>query len=221
MYGVADDAIAVHLYGDNVARLDVSGRTVTLTQNSHYPWDGAITISVETDSPTVFTLYLRIPGWARKAALSINGEPVDLASATTDGYARVTREWRGGDRVALDLDMSVERIWAHPEVRQDAGRVAFMRGPLLYCLESADNSVSLNRLRAPDPARFECRFEPELLGGITTLSARAEADATADWAQTLYRTEPVKTEAAPIKAIPYFAWDNREPGEMLVWLRGD
>ncbi len=221
MYGVADDAIAVHLYGENVAQLDVAGRTVKLTQNSRYPWDGAIAIFVETDAPAAFTLYLRIPGWARKAVLSINGEPIDLPAATTDGYARVAREWRSGDRVELDLDLSVEKIWAHPEVRQDAGRVALMRGPLLYCLEGADNSIGLNRLRAPEIARFECRFEPDLLGGVTTLSARAEADSTADWTQTLYRTAPSKTETASIKAIPYFAWDNREPGEMLVWLRGD
>jgi hypothetical protein len=83
-----------------------------------------------------------------------------------------------------------------------------------------DHSVSLSRLRAPASARFECRFEPDLLGGVTTLSAPAEADAITDWAQTLYRTAPVKTEITSIKAIPYFAWNNRVPGEMLVWLRG-
>jgi DUF1680 family protein len=219
MYGVADDAIAVHLYGENVARLDVAGQKVKLTQNSCYPWDGAIAISVETDSPIAFTLYLRIPGWTRKAALSVNGETIDLPAATTDGYAQVTREWRAGDLVRLDLDLVVEKIWAHPEVREDVGRVALMRGPLLYCLEGADNPLSLNRLRSPEAQRFECRFEPALLGGVTTLSARAEADAIADWTQTLYRTRPTETEPVSITAIPYFAWDNREPGEMLVWIR--
>jgi uncharacterized protein len=220
MYGVADDAIAVHLYGDNQARLEVAGRAVRLTQESRYPWDGAVAIAVDVDTPTRFTLHLRIPGWCRKATLSVNGKAVDLAGATADGYAAITREWAKGDRVRLDLDMPVERVRAHPEVRQDVGRIALMRGPLVYCLEGADNPISLNRIRVPEKAPFESRFEPDLLGGVVTLSARAEADGTADWTDTLYRREPTKAEATPIKAVPYFAWDNREPGEMLVWLRG-
>jgi DUF1680 family protein len=220
MYGVADDAIAVHLYGDNEARLEIAGRTVRLTQKSRYPWDGAVAIAVDVDTPTRFTLHLRIPGWCRKAALSVNGKAVDLASVTTDGYAAITREWAKGDQVRLDLEMTVERLRAHPEVRQDVGRIALMRGPLVYCLEGADNPISLNRVRVPDRARFKSRFEPDLLGGVVTLSAKAQADGTADWTDTLYRREPAKAEAMPIKAVPYFAWDNREPGEMLVWLRG-
>jgi uncharacterized protein len=221
MYGVADDAVAVHLYGDNTARLDVAGRPIRLTQASRYPWDGAIAITVDVDAPTRFTLHLRIPGWCRNAALAVNGEPIDLASVTRHGYAAITRDWTAGDLVRLDLDMAVERIHAHPEVRQDVGRIALMRGPLVYCLEEADNALSLNRVRVPGQARFEHGFEPSLLDGVVSLSADVEADSTADWAGMLYRAEPAKTEAARIKAVPYFAWDNRTPGEMLVWLRGD
>ncbi len=220
MYGVADDAIAVHLYGDSAARLMVAGRAVRLVQTSRYPWDGVVAIAVEVEAPTRFTLHLRIPGWSRRAALSVNGEAVDLAGVVDRGYAALTRDWAAGDQVRLELDMAVERLRAHPEVRQDAGRIALRRGPLIYCLEETDNAVSLNRLCVPEQARFECRFEPELLDGVATLSANVEADATADWTATLYRDEPTKTEAASIKAVPYFAWANREPGEMLVWLRG-
>ena len=220
MYGVADDAIAVHLYGDNTARFAVAGRTVQLTQASRYPWAGGIAIAVDVDEPTAFTLHLRIPGWCRKATLSVNGEAVDLASVTDHGYAAITRDWAAGDQVRLDLDMAVERVRAHPEVRQDAGRIALTRGPLVYCLEETDNAIKLNRVRVPESAQFECRFEPNLLDGVVTLSANVEADGTADWDGALYRTVPTKAEATPIKAVPYFAWDNRESGEMLVWLRG-
>jgi uncharacterized protein len=220
MYGVADDAIAVHLYGDNTAHLDVAGRTVRLTQTSRYPWDGAIAIQVDVDAPAQFTLYLRIPNWCRNATLSVNDAAIDLGSVVSRGYAAITRDWAAGDRVRLDLDMAVERIRAHPEVRQDAGRVALMRGPLVYCLEEADNPINLHRLRVPEQTQFDARFEPDLLSGVVTLSGNVEADVTADWAGALYRTEPMKVETMPIKAIPYFAWDNREPGEMLVWLRG-
>ncbi|HKJ62633.1 MAG TPA: beta-L-arabinofuranosidase domain-containing protein, partial [Hyphomicrobiales bacterium] len=219
MYGVADDAIAVHLYGDNTARLEVAGQTVRLTQTSRYPWDGAIAIAMDPQASATFTLHLRIPGWCRNAVLSVNGEAVDLASVTGKGYAAITREWSAGDQVRLDLDMSVERVHAHPEVRQDAGRIALMRGPIVYCLEEADNPINLNRLHVPEQVQFDSHFEPDLLGGVVTLSANVEADAITDWAGALYRTEPAKAESVPIKAIPYFAWDNREAGEMLVWLR--
>jgi DUF1680 family protein len=219
MYGLADDAVAVHLYGDSTARLDVAGRKVHLTQTTRYPWDGAVTIAVEAEAPTRFTLHLRIPGWCRKAALSVNGEAIDPSSVTERGYAAIARDWASGDRIRLDLDMAVEQLRAHPEVRQDAGRIALMRGPLVYCLEEADNAIGLNRLQVPKRARFECSFEPDILDGVVMLSATVEADATADWTGTLYRAEPAKAEAVEVKAVPYFAWDNREPGDMLVWLR--
>jgi DUF1680 family protein len=221
IYGVADDAIAVHLYGDNTARLDVAGRMVRLTQRSRYPWDGAVAIAMEAEAPIEFTLHLRIPGWCRKAALSVNGEAIDLTSVTHQGYAAISRKWVSGDRVRLDFDMPVEQVRAHPEVRQDVGRIALMRGPLVYCLERADNAVNLNRVRVPQQTGFEARFEPDLLNGVVTLTANVEADATGDWAGKLYRTEPTKAEPVPIKAVPYFVWGNRESGEMLVWLRSE
>jgi uncharacterized protein len=220
MYGVAKDAIAVHLYGDNTARLDVAGGAVRLIQTSRYPWDGAVTLAVRLDAPTRFTLHLRIPGWSRNALMSVNGETVDLGSVIQDGYAAIARDWANGDQVQLNLDMAVEQVRAHPEIRQDAGRIALRRGPLVYCLEQTDNQAGLCHVRVPERTQFECRFDPDLLDGVTTLSASVEADETSDWTGALYRTEPMKTKATSIKAVPYFAWDNRSPGEMLVWLRG-
>ena len=220
MFGVAESEIAVHLYGDATARLEVAGTEATLNVATRYPWDGAISIGVKLPAPIRFTLSLRIPGWCRKAGLTVNGEAVDVGAISVDGYARIDREWQDGDQVALDLEMAVERIYAHPEVRQDVGRLTLKRGPLVYCLEGTDNEVALNRIRVPQSTRFEAKFEPGLLGGVVTIAAEAEDDSTADWKGTLYRTEPPKGEPVQIKAVPYFAWDNREPGEMLVWLRG-
>jgi len=219
MYGVADDAVAVHVYGDSCLSFDVAGRAVRLDQSSRYPWDGAVAITVTTPAPTRFTLHLRIPGWCREARLAVNGAAVDLVAVTHDGYAAIARDWSAGDEVHLDLEMNVERIHAHPEVRQDAGRITLMRGPLVYCLEGADNPAGLNNIRVPEAARFNCAFEPDLLEGVVTVTAQAEAESTADWSRNLYRREPAKAAPMPIKAVPYFAWDNRAPGEMLVWLR--
>ncbi|MBZ9936063.1 glycoside hydrolase family 127 protein [Mesorhizobium sp. BR1-1-16] len=220
MYGVADGEIAVHLYGDADARLDIGGTEVRLKQQSRYPWDGAVGITVDVDKPTRFALSLRIPGWCRKASLSVNGEAIDLSAATVDGYARIDREWKAGDTVSLNLELAVERLYAHPEVRQDVGRITLKRGPLVYCLEGIDNSVALNRIKVPGDASFNANFEPDLLGGVVTLTAEAADDSPEGWNGTLYRTAPPKSEPVPIKAVPYYAWDNRDPGEMLVWLRG-
>jgi len=117
--------------------------------------------------------------------------------------------------------MQVERLYAHPEVREDVGRVALRRGPVIYCTEATDNAASLNSLRLPQQTRFEARFEPDLLQGVVSLNAEVVAETGQDWNGTLYRTQAPRIEKAALKAVPYFAWDNREAGEMLVWLRGE
>ena len=215
----AHDALAVHLYGDSTARFEIAGRQVTLVQTSNYPWDGAVAIEVGPEAPVEFTLYLRFPAWCRKAALRVNGKLVDLEAATVDGYAAIRREWRQGDKVELDLEMSMARLFANPNVRQDIGRVALARGPLIYCVEETDNGGGLHRIALPREARLEARKEPNLLGGVVTLSAIGNRAETENWGADLYRPEPPATEEMTLKAVPYFAWDNRDPGEMLVWLR--
>ncbi|KAA3450555.1 hypothetical protein C7I87_11175 [Mesorhizobium sp. SARCC-RB16n] len=218
-YSMADDALAVHLYGDSTARFDISGVPVTLTQVSRYPWDGAVEITVEPQAPVEFTLHLRVPAWSSTAKLEINGEAVDLDDVTSDGYAAIRRNWTKGDRIRLDLEMPIERLYANPEVRQDAGRVALSRGPLIYCVEASDNDTRLHRLTLPRTAGIEAHDQPGLLGGVVTLSGTAQGDAGDDWQDGLYRSEPPAKVETRLTAIPYFAWDNREPGEMLVWLR--
>ena len=219
LYGVSDDAVAVHVYGDSTARLEVGGRPVTLTQESRYPWDGAVALAVDVPAPTRFTLHLRVPGWCRGAALSVDGERIDVAAATADGYVALDREWRGGEAVRLDLEMRPERLYAHPAVRQDLGRVALRRGPLLYCAEAVDNPGGVQGLSVPRAAPLAASFEPDLLGGVVTLTGEGTRDGAAGWDGALYRADPPATEPTPFKAVPYFAWDNRAPGDMQVWLR--
>ena len=221
MYGQADGELAVHVYGDSTARLDIGGGTmVTLTQKTNYPWDGAIAVGVDVERPTRFVLHLRIPGFAASAALKVNGQAIDLDAVTRNGYAAIDREWRAGDKVQLDIEFAVERLHAHPEVRQDVGRVALKRGPVLYCLEGVDNPIALNRLVVDEQTPLRAAFEPDLLGGVVSLTGEARAESSEGWDGVLYRREPPGRTPAPIKAVPYFAWDNRSPGEMLVWLRG-
>lgn len=218
-YSLADDALAVHLYGDSTARFDIAGMPVSLVQTSNYPWDGAVSIRVEPNAPVEFTLHLRVPSWCRKATLKVNGASVDLDAASNDGYAAIRREWQKGDRVELDLDISISRLFANPQVRQDIGRVALARGPLIYCVEETDNAGQLHRITLPRTAEIEAYPEPNLLGGVVTLSATGSRETAENWDNGLYRTEAPAVEQAKLKAVPYYAWDNRDPGEMVVWLR--
>lgn len=217
-YGQSDDAIAVHLYGDNTGRFTIRGGDITLKQESRYPWDGAIAIRVEADKATRFKLHLRIPGWCKSASLRLNGEAVDLSTITKDGYATLEREWQPGDGIRLDLDIQARRIYANPEVRQDLGRVALARGPVIYCVEAIDNPEP-GRVTLRHAAGVEAKEERDLLGGIVTLTASAEVEAKEGWGEELYRNTPPAKTTVRIEAIPYFAWDNREPADMQVWLR--
>jgi len=218
-YGVGDDMVAVHLYGESDADLSVGGRPVRVSQRTAYPWDGAIELRFGLAEPTSFSLALRIPGWCGGPSIRLNGATLDLGPVTANGYARITREWREGDLVSLDLPMPVTRIYAHPDVRADRGRVALRRGPVLFCAERVDNEAPLNRIVLRRNAEIQARYEPDVLGGAVMLAADAEAESAAGWDGVLYRGEPPALDASPLRSVPYFAWDNRAPGEMLVWLR--
>ena len=115
--------------------------------------------------------------------------------------------------------MPVERIRAHPDVKMDIGRVALKRGPLIYCLEGIDNGGGpLNRFRLPPDAELRYEARPEFFNGAGVIVAEAEVADLRDWGEALYRAVPPARRPAGLTAIPYYLWDNREPGEMLVWI---
>ncbi|MBB3569324.1 glycoside hydrolase family 127 protein [Rhizobium sp. BK491] len=219
MYAAADNEIAVHLYGESKARVPLAGGlTVQLSQETRYPWDGAIRFEVNPDRNVKFALSLRIPEWAEGATLAVNGAPVDLATITVDGYARIEREWKAGDSVDLTLPLIPRTLFANPKVRQDAGRAALMRGPLVYCVETTDNGHDLNGISlSSDPASAKAT-EIAALEGAVALDVSVMRE-EADWGSDLYRTTPPKSVASTARFVPYHLWDNRDPGEMLVWIR--
>lgn len=176
-------------------------------------------IVVQPDQEAEFTVALRIPGWCRKAALRVNGKAVGLSRLMDKGYAKITRTWKRGDRIDLALAMPVERIEANPNVGSDCGRVALLRGPVLYCLEEVDNGPQLNDIALPRSAKLRAKFEAGLLGGVAALVGRGVRRDGSRWAERLYQDGRSKTKSVPIKAVPYCVWDNRKAGEMLVWVR--
>ena len=213
-YGVAADEIAVHLYCDSTTEMDVADTQVKLVQSTRYPADGHIALTVEPEQEAQFTLSLRVPSWAHKHTLRINSELANLQPE--NGYLRITRSWQKGDIVELNLEMSAELIYAHPNVAPDQGRVAVMRGPLVYCLEGIDNDASLNSYVIRDEVKIDTA-EIAGLPGLITLefdAVREQGDIA-----SLYSSVPPSRVNTRVRAVPYYTWDNREPGEMLVWIR--
>jgi DUF1680 family protein len=218
-YSTGDREIAVHLYGANRARLTAGGTDVELRQETDYPWSGRVRLAVSPASPTEFTLRLRMPLWARGAELRVNGKAVALASVLERGYATIRRRWSGGDQVELDLPMAIERVYAHPSVEADVGRVCLKRGPLVYCAEHADQpELILSHVRLPRAAAVNAVTRPDLFDGIATLVANAEVADSSDWDGTLYRASAPRRQPVSVTAIPYYLWCNRGPGPMQVWI---
>ncbi|MBM3472950.1 MAG: glycoside hydrolase family 127 protein [Armatimonadetes bacterium] len=205
----------VNLYAASEATVQLSGTAVRLTQSTHYPWSGEVKITVRPASEVEFDLRLRIPDWCETASAKVDGEELD-AERGEDGYVSLCRTWRPGDTVTLKLDIPIRRIAAHPQVAADVGRVALMRGPLVYCLEAADNEGSVRDMALPRKADLKPEWHPDLLGGVIVLRGKGLRRAQDD-RPDLYRPVPddLKTDAT---AIPYYAWDHRGPGEMVVWI---
>ena len=219
IYSQTEKQAYVNLYVQSSGTLQLNGQEVRLKQETDYPWHGAIRIHVNPEKPSVFGLNLRVPEWSRYAILTVNGGVLDAEELDNLGYARIEREWREGDRVELLLPMDVERIKAHPSVRQNTGCVALQRGPIVYCLEQVDNPAPLHRIVLPGDAELKAHFDKELLGGVTVIKGAALVADDADWNNTLYRAEPANLKPVEMTAIPYYAWDHRDPGEMRVWIR--
>ena len=213
----APDGVAFHLYGGIATEAEIAGTRVALREVSTYPWRGNISIHVDPQTPARFDVKLRIPGWSEGAKVSVNGEAVDVAGAV-NGYLTINREWRAGDGINLDLPMPPVRLYAHPGVIMDAGRVALKRGPLVYCVEEADNPGGrVQRLKLPREAELRAETRADLFDGVVTLKADALAIREEDWT-TLYRTTPPRDETTTLTALPYYLWANRGQGSMMVWV---
>jgi DUF1680 family protein len=219
VYSVGGSEAMVHLYGQGEAQMKVNGGTLTLKQKTEYPWDGRVQITVEPPKDaSEFTLKLRIPGWCRKATLKVNGSTLDLDGIVRKGYAAIGRTWNSGDVVELNLTMPVERVYAHPAVRQNFGYVALQRGPIVYCLEQTDHSEDIWRIAMPEDGELTARYAKDVLGGVTLIEGDALAASTEGWERKLYGDSP-KMTPCKIKAVPYCTWANRGAGAMKVWLR--
>ena len=196
IYGVSDDAVWVNLYIGSKADVKVGKKAVTLTQETDYPWEGDVTLKVGMKGTLQSQIRLRVPGWSKDYTLKVEGETVE--APVEKGYVVIDRKWKDGDVIEMNFDMPVEVVAADPRVKEDEGMRAIQRGPLVYCIEEADNKEDFDGLRISEDAVFDTAFEREKLGGIVTIKAHV-GDMTLDY-------------------IPYYSWDNREAGKMKVWV---
>ena len=219
-YGLSDDGVWVHLYGNSRLDTEVPGGRITLSQETDYPWSGDVKLTVGQAPGQPFALMLRIPGWAEGASIRINGRRAD-ADAAPGTYAAVQRTWSAGDVVELRLPLAARLIAAHHKVEEARNHLAVMRGPLVYCLEECDlpEGVGVEDVYLPRDVELMPTHVPDLLGGVTVLDAEARKAVGGEPDGALYRTAGAAAfEPLPIRLIPYYAWWNRGNHPMSVWL---
>lgn len=217
IYSYSDNELYVNLYADSSANVKINEQEIIIKQKTDYPWDGNVNIAISTDIDLEFALALRIPGWCRDAEVKVNHEDIEF-NIEDNGYVYLKRNWVNGDQVELVLNMPVERMYSNPQVRENIGKVAVQRGPVVYCLEEVDNGKNLPAIYLPDDTKLTADYRTDILGGMTIIKGEALKLDQSNWADNLYSTENQQFKAIEITAVPYFAWDNREAGEMIVWL---
>jgi DUF1680 family protein len=222
-YGTEKDKLYVNLFMNGQATINLDGgKTVRLEQETDYPWDGKVKLTVAPGQEPDLTVCLRIPGWAlghpvpsglyhfeKKESppirLKVKGTKTDV-TPEEDGYVHLRRQWKPGDTIELDLPMPVRRVYAHEKVEANRGKTALMRGPIVYCLEAVDHDdVDVTRLALSRATALRAEYHPQLLGGVTVIAGDALLDGG----------------RRPITAVPYYAWCNREKGAMTVWINED
>ncbi|HEY0826664.1 MAG TPA: beta-L-arabinofuranosidase domain-containing protein [Bacilli bacterium] len=220
IYTQKDSTLFTHLYIGGQGQVEMNGRKIRVVQESKLPWAGHVSLTVHTEENNEFTLALRIPSWSGKPEITINGASFKMEDHLLNGYVYIHRIWKNDDVIQLILPMSVLRFRANPLVRANIGKVALQRGPLVYCLEEADNGANLQQIVLPSDVELKVESDHELLGGVQVIVAEAERIDQQAWGTGLYQDGTViYNNPQQIKFIPYYAWANREVGEMSVWVR--
>lgn len=213
VYGASPNTIYVHLFADSECVLPIKGNQIRLTQSTDYPWDETVSIVVAPERSEEFTVAIRIPGWSKNVSVMINNTPIDI-SGLDGGYLRLNRVWQSGDEIRMHLPMPVTRIRANPRLRENVGKVALQRGPFVYCVEEIDNGPNLPGIILPKEASLHLEEDPDLEVPVVVGNAfRLKSSGN-----ELYTSEEIELSPMELKAVPYFLWGNRRPGEMLVWL---
>jgi DUF1680 family protein len=225
IYAVKDDSLYVNLYVGGEGATKVTGQEVTIRQETRYPWEGAMKLTVTPEEPAEFAVRLRIPGWLEVPlpgglyryqrrepsviSLVINGKPAK--AEVEQGYHVIRRTWSPGDVIEQRFEMPVRRVLCNEKVEENRGRVAVERGPIVYCVEGADHGGTVRNVVLEDGVQLTPRHRPDLLGGVTVLEGTAKRAFRKEDGTPAHRPEA-------ITMIPYHAWCHRGANEMVVWM---
>ncbi len=215
IYARENDNIFVNLFVNNVTTVKLENMSLTIQQYTSYPWEGNVRMKILPEEAEIFTVSIRIPGWARDEAIpgdlysfiqenenriniTVNGEKINYD--IRKGYAVIGREWKRGDEIEIYFPMEIRRVIAHNSVKADRGKVALQRGPVIYCFEGVDNNGHVLGRRIPDELTFEAEYQPGFLGGVTVLTSITD------------------NKDKKMQAVPYHVWSHRGVGEMAVWM---
>jgi DUF1680 family protein len=220
VYAQRGDEIFVNLFVASEVDIDLASGPVGVVQETRYPWDGTLAVTIFPEEPRELTVHLRIPGWARgepvpsdlyrfvgndppAPVMKVKGEEIPLS--IDSGFASLRRVFNAGDKIELFLPMPVRRVESHPSVVENRGRLALQRGPLVYAAEGVDNGGSVLDLVLPPESELTDVYREEILGGVVALTGTARRG----------------SDSVPFLAIPYFSWANRGASEMSVWIRSE
>jgi len=222
-YSTGHNSVWVHLYSQGTANFILDGTDVHLRQTTNYPWDGEVKIEIDADLPHTFTVYLRIPSWCDEWELTVNDATMQNVPIQ-NGYLAIERIWQDDDTLTYTMRMPIQTIRAHPAVHYLQGKLAIQRGPIVYCVEGVDHQgIALDHItidpRQVSTGQFYVEHKEDFLGGVSTIHGIASIMDENEWEGKLYRRTLPSSHPIEITAIPYYAWCNREPGEMRVWIQ--
>ena len=224
MYAQKDNNLFVNLFISGSADVTINKKQINIIQENNYPWDGVLSFTVNPSSSLPFNLLVRIPGWAQNIALpstlyrfdnssasvatiKVNGQP--FTYNVENGYAVINRTWKKNDKVEVVLPMEVRTVSANENVKEDIGKIAIQRGPLMYCAEWVDNNGKTSNFIIPPGTVFSNEYNASLLNGVMVLKAQVPA--------VVVEGNNISTIKKSFTAIPYYSWANRGKGEMNVW----
>ena len=226
-YSTSKDGLYVHLYDNSTLDWHLeNGTPLKVVQKTNYPWEGAVKLTVSPSEPADFAMNVRIPGWAKGTKVAVNGKAVE--GAKPGEYLAIQRRWSPGDTITLAFPMAAEIVASNPRVEENLGRVAVQRGPIVYCMEGLDQNAAVQNfsevaivVNPKSLKAFEVEHKPKLLEGVTVLKHGGAVHDGASEKGALYTeasSAPPKTRAESLTLIPYYAWANRKPTEMVVWI---
>ena len=226
IYSYNNNSIWVNLFIGSDAKISLQSQSMSLVMQTDYPWQGNVVIGISEAPKKLVNVKLRIPGWLKEVApgnlyhytnrvtgnlrILVNGKQITYREE--NGYAVISRAWKKGDNIQMEIPMAVRTINSRAELKQNDQRVALQYGPLVYCVEGKDNNGKAWNFIVPTETKWEVNYEPDLLGGVNAISFDALVMVPSE------NGKAASMVSKPIKAIPYFSWNNRGPGEMQVWL---